>query len=818
MTRTQKILRLLSTALIAALMAGSVANTILSASALEAAWPLAYLWGLGAALLGAVMSLGTAALIAALAALVTFLGLSFAGGAFGVRALIDALRLAWDTGEWAEVAAHAPAAAMLLGVALGLLFFALVKSREGVFFAALISLAAVVVSCTLNEDMGVGVAVPALIGLAAAYAHTSEAERDVRGYARALVPATLAVLVAFLLVPQGRLTWAPLENAANSLRNTFEDYFRYDQVRQAFSLQERGFNYSAQDGDGQVNRLGGPASPDLTPVMRVRADADMLLRGTIRTEYTGYSWIDSGENARYLYYDFTRRGVRAEVFASEAVPGAEDAFFSASAEVEMLDDGTSTLFAPHRLADFSMGLENAVYYNTAGEIFLARNVQAGDSYAFTALLQAGEAALENLTLARASVEDEGYAQAAQACLALPDGVEQGVYDLAAQITAGAESDYAKAAAIRDWLAVNCAYTLEVDYPPQDCDFVSYFLLDSREGYCSYFASAMAVLCRAAGLPARYVEGYTLEAVPGEEVVLTGENAHAWVEVYFNGVGWLSFDPTAAAEDGSGDGAGEEQQGLHSADGASQGGAGLPPEDGDDPTPPPEHPGDAPTPTPDLSGSTPTPTPPDNGLATPSPTPDAGDTSPSPTPPNDGETSPSPSPTPPDATPSPSPPPDADEEEEQDEDDPPSPWLWIVLGILLLLLLIAAAVLWLRARLRRSDPAVLAAQARTSDEAGLILCRAMLTLLARAGQAPLGGEDIETFAHRVCVGAFANPDFEEFCHRLALSRYARVPLEAADLETGLRAYRRFRAAMRRGERLRFDLHRALHGLGDTRAIP
>ena len=58
-----------------------------------------------------------------------------------------------------------------------------------------------------------------------------------------------------------------------------------------------------------------------------------------------------------------------------------------------------------------------------------------------------------------------------------------------------------AAAIRDWLAENCRYTLEVDYPPAERDFVSYFLLDSREGYCSYFASAMAVLCRAAGLPA-----------------------------------------------------------------------------------------------------------------------------------------------------------------------------------------------------------------------------------------------------------------------------------------------------------------------------
>ena len=83
---------------------------------------------------------------------------------------------------------------------------------------------------------------------------------------------------------------------------------------------------------------------------------------------------------------------------------------------------------------------------------------------------------------------------------------------------------------------------------------------------------------------------------------------------------------------------------------------------------------------------------------------------------------------------------------------------------------------------------------------------------------VGGEDLAAFAHRVCVGALSNPDFEEFCARLMLSRYARAPLSAADLETGVRAYRRMRRSVRRSERWRFDLRRALHGLGDITAIP
>ena len=807
MTRTQKLLRLLATALIAALVAGGVANTILSATPLAASWPLAYLWAFGAALLGAAMYSGAPGLIAALCALAVYLLAVLLGGVFGARALFDALRAFGESGDAASLTAHGPAAAMLLGVGLGLLFFLLVRKRGGLFFAAVVALMAILAACAIGEDASVGAAVPALIGLAAAYAFISDAERDLKSCVRALIPAALAVLLALLLVPQGRLTWTPLENAANALRNAFEDYFHFSEVRQTFSLQERGYNYTISGEDGEPEpRLGGPADPDDTPVMRVRADGDLLLRGTIRRDYTGYSWVDTGEKARYLYYDFTRRATRADIFGADEVPGGETAFTPRTAEVEMLDGGTSTLFAAHRLTEFSMALQNAVYYNSIGEVFLARNVEAGDEYAFTALVQGNEAALLALTQERASAQDEGWQEAAETCLALPDAVEDGVYSLAAQITSGAPDAFSKAVAIRDWLADNCRYTLEVDYPPAERDFVSYFLLDSREGYCSYFASAMAVLCRAAGLPARYVEGYSLHAAPGESVVLTGEDAHAWVEVYFRGVGWLSFDPTAAAQNAQG--VSSPQGGMHEHEGETeQGQANLLPEAQDgEPTPPPEHPESTPTPTNELSPSTP------------SPTPNDGSITPSPTPPDPfaAQNSPSPSPTP--APQEEQPPQDGGADDDGDEERRPPVWPWIVLGSLLLLALIALAVLWLRSRLNRTDPALLAAKAKTSEEAGLILCRAMLTLLARTGQIPVGGEDLAAFAHRVCVGALSNPDFEEFCARLMLSRYARAPLSAADLETGVRAYRRMRRSVRRSERWRFDLRRALHGLGDITAIP
>ncbi len=91
------------------------------------------------------------------------------------------------------------------------------------------------------------------------------------------------------------------------------------------------------------------------------------------------------------------------------------------------------------------------------------------------------------------------------------------------------------------------YTLDVPVPPADKDVVAYFLFDLQEGYCDYFATAMAVLARSAGLPARVVGGYATGAYHEEEhlFTVTAAEAHTWVEIYFFGIGWVEFEPTPA---------------------------------------------------------------------------------------------------------------------------------------------------------------------------------------------------------------------------------------------------------------------------------
>ncbi|MBO6015638.1 MAG: transglutaminase domain-containing protein, partial [Lachnospiraceae bacterium] len=84
------------------------------------------------------------------------------------------------------------------------------------------------------------------------------------------------------------------------------------------------------------------------------------------------------------------------------------------------------------------------------------------------------------------------------------------------------------------------YPQEIDSPEA---FLDYFLLRSRQGYCNHFATAFVLLAREKGIPARYVQGFCVPAAGKKEVTVYSHMAHAWPEVYLDGIGWIPFEPT-----------------------------------------------------------------------------------------------------------------------------------------------------------------------------------------------------------------------------------------------------------------------------------
>jgi hypothetical protein len=134
----------------------------------------------------------------------------------------------------------------------------------------------------------------------------------------------------------------------------------------------------------------------------------------------------------------------------------------------------------------------------------------------------------------------------QRYLSLSAALPQRVRDLAQDLTAGQPTRYDQARAIENYLR-QIPYTLDLPDPPADRDIVDYFLFDLKQGYCDYYASAMVVLARAAGLPARLVVGYASGSYDLMEAVyrVSEADGHSWPEIYFGGIGWVEFEPTAA---------------------------------------------------------------------------------------------------------------------------------------------------------------------------------------------------------------------------------------------------------------------------------
>ncbi len=131
-------------------------------------------------------------------------------------------------------------------------------------------------------------------------------------------------------------------------------------------------------------------------------------------------------------------------------------------------------------------------------------------------------------------------------LTLPETFPARVGDLALELTVDQTNAYDKAEALEAFLRTY-PYTLDVPPPPTDRDIADYFLFDLKTGYCDYYATTMVVMARSVGLPARLVIGYASGSysLTSATYVVREADAHSWVEIYFSGIGWVEFEPTAS---------------------------------------------------------------------------------------------------------------------------------------------------------------------------------------------------------------------------------------------------------------------------------
>ena len=369
----------------------------------------------------------------------------------------------------------------------------------------------------------------------------------------ALVLAPLVVLFAFVIGPKEDGEWQSkgLFNLVEDMGDVISFYGEGGSSGGSFNLSYSGLTPNGSD-------LGGDIEPDNRAIMRVKTSTPILLVGAVYDAYDGYGWYDVGGLGRFRFDSPIWRGRRREVYAVDKPgSGKVGTLFKAVSKTAVLEISMNVRF---RSLFFNGKVENLamirgddgtnIYFNTQGEVFTLDYPSSTATYELRTRVfdRSSENYDENMRLlvdAASSAVDTEYAELLGRSTAVPDTVEPFVYELVEEVTAGLENDYDKVLAIERWIGENCAYTRSPGDVPAGRDFVSWFLED-REGYCTYYASAMAVLARIAGFPARYATGYGLKQADRRPnttaYVATNATAHAWAQVYFRGVGWVDFDP------------------------------------------------------------------------------------------------------------------------------------------------------------------------------------------------------------------------------------------------------------------------------------
>ncbi|WZL78609.1 transglutaminase domain-containing protein [Eubacteriales bacterium mix99] len=378
--------------------------------------------------------------------------------------------------------------------------------------------------------------------------------------------AVLILLTARILIPADTdYRWPYLVNSVDRVKTQIRDQLGFSGPRQPFRLSETGFPSSPE-------KLGGPVQLSEDVVLEVSSPMPLYLRGSLLNEYAGSGWTDTIEDMRYRFWDIawekSRKGVYnfdEQIWKDLKEKKQKELFPEVEAVVTHIGIKSSAIFHSPQLTDIdTVKGASQPYFNTKGETFTTREIVTGEPYTLRSRVpdRTNPELLQYLTekvpsidwnrpLPDSLLKQKGYREKVLSIqkhyMKIPDSVPQRVCDLTKQITAGKDSPYEKIMAIQYYLQSHFAYTVRPPYTPSGRDFVDYFLFDLKEGYCTYFASAMAVMGRAAGIPTRYVEGFLMPSSPNSNGIyeVRKKNAHAWVEAYFPRFGWLTFDPTPA---------------------------------------------------------------------------------------------------------------------------------------------------------------------------------------------------------------------------------------------------------------------------------
>ena len=361
----------------------------------------------------------------------------------------------------------------------------------------------------------------------------SQPERD-RRLTRALTLAALTVALGAIVLGGGLFFFFPRFSAGYLGRASFSP-----------SLMT-GFSDDVEL--GQI----GEIKKNSAVVMRVQTGKPvgydrLRWRGIALTTFDGKRWTSSERSPKKLETSPDGRIYIADPSQKTDSPGS---FILYTVFLEPL--ATDAIFVPGKVISlqgnftgeggnsFSAMRRSYIFRDSTGTLL-------NPFHNYSAIRYAGFSRLPPLNAAKLRAASTEYSpEITEANLQLPP-LDRRIPELARQITRNAKTPFDKALLIESYLRDRFTYTLNLTGKPGD-DPLAHFLFETRAGHCEYFASAMTIMLRTLGIPAREVNGF----LPGEyndlggDYIVRASDAHSWVEVYFPGNEWQIFDPTPAS--------------------------------------------------------------------------------------------------------------------------------------------------------------------------------------------------------------------------------------------------------------------------------
>lgn len=329
---------------------------------------------------------------------------------------------------------------------------------------------------------------------------------------------SLAIIIAFIinilpLDKEGKYQ-AVIEDKMSSMMRT--NGIGASDIGRKYDLSYSGYNNSSKI-------LGGNVKIDNSKVLKIKGDyGGLYLRGSVKDYYDSSSWENTSKEYRRI--DIEKLYLREN---------------TSKISIEQLDMETNTLFAP--LNTINVELKGrGVYKDNIDGSFLSKTNKK-NVYDVEYLREGSSLIIEGPKL------DENMKSM---YLQLPDSITERTKELTRDITKDKNTSYEKAVAIKDYLEKNCIYSTSVGSVQVNGDFVDNFLFNDKRGYCVYFASALTVMSRIAGIPARYVEGFKIgeKTKADAEIYVTNADAHAWTEICINEAKgkWIPIDASAVS--------------------------------------------------------------------------------------------------------------------------------------------------------------------------------------------------------------------------------------------------------------------------------